>query len=98
MKVLAIATITKPLSQEQREQVMPREVPDTLQLYLEGAIEQFWYRTDKPGVVFLMQAASVEEAKGKIDQLPLVTGGFASYEFLPLGPLMPLGMLIQGRK
>lgn len=97
MKVLAIATITKPMTQEQREHVMPKEVPDTLQLYLDGAIEQFWYRTDKPGVVFLMNAESVDEARAKVDKLPLVVGGFASYEFLPLGPLKPLGLLIQGK-
>jgi len=44
MKVMAIASITKPLSPEQRQQIMPKEVPDTLKLYLDGKIEQFWYR------------------------------------------------------
>ncbi len=97
MKVLAIGTIVKPLSPEQRQQVMSKEVPDTLQLYLDGRIEQYWYRSDKPGVVFLMSAESVEQAKAAIDALPLVTGGFAQYEFMPVGPLAPLGMLLQGR-
>jgi len=97
MKVLAIGTIVKPLSPEQRQQVMSKEVPDTLQLYLDGRIEQHWYRGDKPGVVFLMSAESVEQAKAAIDALPLVTGGFAQYEFMPVGPLAPLGLLLQGR-
>ena len=30
MKVMAIASITKPLSPEQRQQIMPNEVPATL--------------------------------------------------------------------
>ena len=94
MKVMAIGTILKPLSDEQRAQVMPKEVPHTLKLYLDGLIEQFWYRHDKPGVVFLMNVDSIEKAREAIGALPLVTGGFASYEFLHLGPLVPLGRLL----
>ncbi|SAK53425.1 hypothetical protein AWB79_02019 [Caballeronia hypogeia] len=96
MKVMAIGSILKPLSDEQRQQVMPREVPDTLRLYLDGLIEQFWFRQDKPGVVFLMNVESVEKAREAVEALPLVTAGFASYELLQVGPLAPLGRLIQG--
>ena len=97
MKVLAIGRGVKALTDEDRKQIMPKEVPHTLQLYLEGKIEQFFFTEDKPGVVFLMNAASVEEAKATIGALPLAAGGFLSYEFLPVGPLKPLGMLIQGK-
>ena len=48
-------------------------------------------------MVFLMNAESVAEAKATIDALPLAAGGFLAYEFLPVGPLKPLGMLIQGK-
>jgi hypothetical protein len=51
MKVLAIGSISQPLTPEQRQQIMPKEVPDTLKLYLDGKIKQFWYRQDKPGVI-----------------------------------------------
>ncbi len=76
---------------------MPSEVPATLKLYLDGKIEQFWARQDAPGVIVLLNAASVDEAKATIEALPLVTGGFAKYEYIPVGPLAPLGMLIQGK-
>ncbi|TCL04542.1 MULTISPECIES: hypothetical protein [Sodalis] len=95
MKVIAIGTIIKPMSPEQRQQVMSKEVPDTLKHYLDGTLEQFWYRTDKPGVIFLMNVESVEKAKATIEALPLVTNGFAQYEFMSVGPLAPLGMLLQ---
>jgi len=97
MKVMAVAAITKPLSPEQRQQIMPSEVPATLKLYLDGKIEQFWYRQDSPGVIFLMNVESVEQAKTTIEALPLVTGGFAKYEFMQVGPLAPLGLLIQAK-
>jgi hypothetical protein len=97
MKVMAVASIVKPLTPEQRQQVMPSEVPATLKLYLDGKIEQFWYRQDAPGVIFLMNVESIEQAKATVDALPLVSGGYAKYEFMQVGPLAPLGMLIQGK-
>ncbi|HTJ98969.1 MAG TPA: hypothetical protein VL522_05045 [Bordetella sp.] len=97
MKVIAIGSGIKQPTPEQRQQVMTKEVPDTLKHYLDGTIEQFWFRTDKPGVVFLMNVDSIETAKATVEALPLVTNGFVQYELIPVGPLAPLGMLIQGK-
>ena len=97
MKVIAIGNIIKPVTAEQRQQVMPKEVPATLKLYLDGKIEQFFYRQDKPGVIFLMNVDSVEQARATVEALPLVTEGFAQYDVFPVGPLAPLGMLIQSK-
>ncbi|QPF90366.1 muconolactone Delta-isomerase family protein [Bradyrhizobium commune] len=97
MKVFAIGSFSKPMTDEQRKEMMQKEVPDTLKLYLDGKIEQFWFRDDKPGVVFLMNVASVDEAKATINALPLAAGGFLAFEMIPVGPLKPLGLLLQGR-
>ncbi|MCP3419251.1 MULTISPECIES: hypothetical protein [Bradyrhizobium] len=97
MKVFAIGSATKPITDEQRKEIMPKEVPDTLRLYLDGKIEQFWFRDDKPGVVFLMNVDSVDQAKSTINALPLAAGGILAFEMIPVGPLKPLGLLLQGR-
>ena len=97
MKVFAIGSIIKPLSDEQRAEIMPKEVPHTLGLYLKGAVDQYWFRGDKPGPVFLMNVDTIEQAKAVTDEMPLVKAGFAAYEFIPVGPLAPLGMLIQSK-
>ena len=97
MKVMAIGSFAKPLTPEQRQQVLPNEVPATLKLYLDGKIEQFWFRQDAPGVLFLMNVESIEQAKATIEALPLVTGGYAKYDFMQVGPLAPLCLLIQGK-
>jgi hypothetical protein len=97
MKVLAIGSIVKQPSPEERQQVMSKEVPATLKHYLEGRIEQFWYRSDKPGVIFLMNVESVEQAKATVDALPLTSGSFAQYELMSIGPLAPLALLLQGK-
>ncbi len=96
MKVFALGNIVKPMTDAQRAQVMPHEVPATLKLYLDAHIEQFWFRSDKPGVVFLMNVASVDEARATVGALPLTRDGFIAYEFVPVGPLAPLGLLLQG--
>jgi hypothetical protein len=54
MKGFALGSFAKPITDEQSKHIMPKEVPDTLQLYLDGKIDQFWFREDKPGVVFLI--------------------------------------------
>src|SRR5262249_47106013 len=96
MKVFALGLFAKPLTDEQRKLILPKEVPDTLRLYLDGKIDQFWFREDKPGgVVFLMNSTSVEEAKSIIEALPLAANGYLVFEYIPVGPLQPLGLLIK---
>jgi hypothetical protein len=94
MKVMAVGTV-KSLTPEQRQQHMPSEVPATLKHYLDGTIEQFWFR-DKAGPIFLMNVESVEQAKAALDSLPLTAANLISYDLMPIGPLAPLGLLIQG--
>ncbi|HEY4296591.1 MAG TPA: hypothetical protein VGM85_08970 [Paraburkholderia sp.] len=96
MKVFAIASAQPTLTPEKIQQHMPNEVPATLKLYLEGKVEQFWFR-EKAGPIFLMNVESVEQAKATLDALPLVADGLMSYELLPVGPLAPLGMLIANK-
>jgi hypothetical protein len=73
MKVMAIGTL-KPLSQEQRQQYLPKEVPAKLQLYLDGKLEQFWLRDKEKGVIFPMNVDSVDEADRYFKALPLGQG------------------------
>jgi muconolactone delta-isomerase len=70
MKVMAVGTL-KPLSQEQRQQYLPREAPATLQLYLDGKMEQLWLREKEVDVIFLMNVDSVDEADKLLKGLPL---------------------------
>jgi hypothetical protein len=93
MKVMAVGTL-KPLSQEQRQQYLPKEVPATLQLYLDGKMEQFWLREKEVGVIFLMNVDSVDEADKLLKGLPLGQANLLTFDLMPIGPLLPLGMLM----
>lgn len=96
MKVFALYSVKAPLTPEQRKEHMAQEVPATVKLYLEGKIEQFWFR-ENAGPIFLMNAESVDEARATLDKLPLVAANLATFDLLPVSPLLPLGLLIQGK-
>ena len=96
MKVMAVGTL-KPLSQEQRQQYLPKEVPATLQLYLDGKMEQFWLREKEVGVIFLMSVDSVDEADQLLKALPLGQANLLTFGLMPIGPLLPLGMLLAAK-
>jgi muconolactone delta-isomerase len=96
MKVMAVGTL-KPLSQEQRQQYLPKEVRATLQLYLDGKMEQFWLREKEVGVIFLMSVDTVDEADKLLKGLPLGQANLLTFDLMPIGPLLPLGMLMAAK-
>ena len=93
-RILAIGSLTALVTPEGRATIMPKEVKGTVDLYLEGKIDQWWFRTDGKGVVFLLNVVSVEEARDMLEKLPLGAAKKMSFEFIPLGPLYPLRFLM----
>src|SRR5271163_5269632 len=92
--VMATLTVREGVTRDQIMKVMPSEVRDTVGLYLDGKIQQWYARGDGKGVVFLLDCKTVEEAKAILEKLPLIKANFASFEFMPLGPLTPLRVLL----
>ena len=95
VKVLAIGSVgSAPAGGTGVANIMPREVSDTVRLYLAGKIDQWYVRKDTRGVVFLMNVTSVEEAHTLLEKLPLGVAGVMQFELIPLGPLSPLSYLL----
>jgi len=74
--------------------IMPAEIRATVQLYLEGKIREWYARGDGKGALFLLNAADASEAKSIIESLPLAKEDMMDYEYIPVGPLMPLRLLL----
>jgi hypothetical protein len=74
--------------------VMPSEIRATVKLYLDGKIREWYSRGDGKGVIFLIEAKTEDEARAIMDTLPLAKEQLMDYEYIPVGPLMPLRMLI----
>ncbi len=92
--VLATLTVKEGVQRDAIMKVMPGEVRSTVQLYLDGRIQQWYARGDGKGVVFLLDCKSVDEANALLETLPLIKENFASFEYMTLGPLTPLRLLI----
>ncbi len=76
--------------------LMPEEIRATVQLYLDGRIRQWYARGDGKGAVFILDYKDVAEARAMIDRLPLSGENLLDHEFIPIGPLKPLGLLLGG--
>jgi len=83
MKDLAIGRVVEPLTPERRKIMRPMEVPATARMYLDGKIDQWWFRKDeKGGVVFLTNTTSVEEANRVLEGLPLHQAKLLTFELI----------------
>jgi hypothetical protein len=97
IKVLAIGRlVTLPMTEAARK-VLPEEVRDTVQLYLQGKIDQWYVQEDQSGVVFMINTSKVEDARRILDTLPLSQENLMTFQLIGLGPLSPLGALIKQR-
>src|SRR5262244_1129596 len=59
-EVMVILTAKQGVTRQQIMSVMPAEVRATVKLYLDGKIRQWYSRGDGKGVIFLIDAKSVE--------------------------------------
>jgi hypothetical protein len=74
--------------------VMPEEIRATVKLYLDGKIREWYSRGNGKGVVFLVDAQTEDEARAIMQTLPLEKESLMDTDYVPVGPLMPLRMLI----
>ena len=93
-QVLVIETPRQGVTVAQIMAVMPSEVQATVRLYLDGKIREWYSRGDGKGVVFLVDAKSEDEARAIMDTLPLAKENLMDHQYIPVGPLMPLRMLV----
>jgi hypothetical protein len=94
VRILAIGKLTVPLTPEETKSILSREVKETVELYLNGKIDQWWFRQDGNGPVFLLNVTSTEEAESLLEKLPLGVAKKMTFQYVPVGPLKPLHMLL----
>jgi hypothetical protein len=93
-EVMVILTAKQGVDRQQFLRVMPAEIRATVKLYLDGEIRQWYSRGDGRGVIFVLGVKSVDEAHAIMDSLPLSREKLMDYEYIPVGPLLPLASLI----
>ena len=93
-EVMVIQTAKQGVTAQQIMAVIPAEIRATVKLYLDGKIRQWYSRGDGKGVIFLVEAKTEDEARALMETLPLAKGQLMDHEYIPVGPLMPLRVLI----
>jgi hypothetical protein len=97
-KITGVLTILTPkpgVTVEQVMKIMPAEIHATVPLYLDGKIQQWFTRGDGKGVIFILNCKDVEEARALVESLPLSKENLVDEQFIPVGPLLPLGILLR---
>ncbi|MGY3511608.1 hypothetical protein [Bradyrhizobium lupini] len=92
--VMVILTVKAGITREQIMAVMPDEIRQTVQLYLNGKVREWYSRSDGRGAVFLLDAKNDAEAHAIMDGLPLARQDLIEHEYIAVGPLMPLRLLM----
>ena len=96
-KILAIGTINPGVDPAKVFAILPNEVRDTVDLYLNGKIDQWYSQQERRGVVFILNLTDPAAARDMLEKLPLGQAHLMSFELIPIGPLNPLRQL-QGMK
>ena len=92
--VFALLKAKPGVTRERVMAIMPAEIRATVQLYLDGKIREWYSREDGRGGVFLLNTADVAEARSIMETLPLAKEHLLDHEYIPVGPLMPLRLLM----
>ena len=92
--VIVILTVKAGVIREQVMAVMPAEIRQTVQLYLNGKIREWYSRGDGRGAVFLLDSRDVAEAHAIMEGLPLAKQDLMDHEYIAVGPLLPLRLLM----
>jgi hypothetical protein len=92
--VMVILTVKAGVTREQVMAVMPAEIRQTVQLYINGKIREWYSRGDGRGAIFLLDATDVAEGHAIMEGLPLAKQDLIDHEYIAVGPLMPLRLLM----
>ena len=92
--VMVILTVKAGVTREQVMAVMPDEIRQTVKLYLNGKVREWYSRSDGRGAVFLLDVKDVAEAHAIMEGLPLAKQNLLDHEYIAVGPLLPLRLLM----
>jgi hypothetical protein len=93
-KILAIGTLAANVDRQAAMRVLPSEVRATVQLYLDGKIDQWYSLQGRTGVAFILNVTDPQAAKDMLEALPLGRAHMMTFELTPIAPLNPLRELV----
>src|ERR1700726_273504 len=92
-RILAIGTVNPGVDPAAVRSILPNEVRETVKLYLDGKIDQWFSLQGRSGVAFILNVTDPAAAQDMLENLPLGQAHLMSFELIPLAPLNPLRQL-----
>lgn len=92
-RILAIGTVNAGADPAAVRAILPTEVRETVSLYLDGRIDQWFSLQGRSGVAFILNVTDPAAAHAMLEKLPLGRAHLMSFELIPLAPLNPLRQL-----
>ena len=92
-RILAIGTVSSGVDPAAVRSILPNEVRETVTLYLDGKIDQWFSLQNRNGVAFILNVTDLAAARVMLEKLPLGQAHLMSFELIPLAPLNPLRRL-----
>jgi len=92
-RILAIGTINQGVDPATARAILPTEVRETVKLYLDGKIDQWYSLQGRSGVAFILNVTDPVTAREMLEELPLGQAHLMTFELIPLAPLSPLRQL-----
>jgi hypothetical protein len=92
-RILAIGTVNPGADPATVRSILPNEVRETVKLYLDGKIDQWFSLQDRNGVAFILNGTDPAAAHDMLEKLPLGQAHLMGFELIPLAPLNPLRQL-----
>ena len=77
---------TETYADSEFEAVIPTETSRVRELYGAGVVRQIWLRDDVPGACFIVEAASLDDARRTVDDLPMARTGLSEFSVVGLRP------------
>lgn len=93
-RILAIGTVNPGVDPAAVRAILPAEVRETVKLYLDGKIDQWFSLQGRSGVAFILNVTDTATAGAMLEELPLGQAHLMRFELIPVGPLNPLRQLL----
>src|SRR3954454_23379261 len=95
MKVIVFDNFKPGVTMETITPYLPEEVANVWRLWKAGIVRENYARADEPGVAFVFDVDSVEDARRYTDDFPLTKAGLLAWVFVPLTAPLPVESLFR---
>ena len=93
MKLLALEIEKPGVEGSAFQPFLKAEAKKVWQFYQQDFIREIYFRADQNSAVLILECKDLEEAAGKLSELPLVLEGLIEFELIPLVPYPGLARL-----